>query len=87
MEVLTPAGTRADCVSDTHAIEVEAAQDWAEAIGQALHYAEQTRLRAKIILFCERPSTCVKHRLILDQTIAANRLAIDVEMASEACHG
>ena len=34
-----PDGTRADCISATHAIEVDFSEKWAEAIGQALHYA------------------------------------------------
>ena len=29
-EVSTKAGTRVDCVDDTHAVEVEALQDWAK---------------------------------------------------------
>lgn len=37
-EVLLQSGARADCVSDTHAIEVESYSDWAEGIGQSLHY-------------------------------------------------
>ncbi|MCA1442677.1 hypothetical protein I6F07_21125 [Ensifer sp. IC4062] len=38
-EFYNPDGTRTDCISATHAIEVEFSNKWAEAIGQALHYA------------------------------------------------
>lgn len=38
-EFRNPDKTRTDCISDTHAIEVEFSHKWAEAIGQALHYA------------------------------------------------
>ncbi|MET4686265.1 hypothetical protein [Sinorhizobium fredii] len=36
-EFPNPDGTRTDCISDTHAIEVDFSKKWAEAIGQALH--------------------------------------------------
>jgi hypothetical protein len=38
-EFVNPDQTRTDCISDTHAIEVDFSSKWAEAIGQALHYA------------------------------------------------
>jgi hypothetical protein len=38
-EFSNPDGTRTDCISDTHAIEVEFSKDWANSIGQSLHYA------------------------------------------------
>jgi hypothetical protein len=37
-EFFNPDGTRTDCISPTHAIEVEFSHKWAEAVGQALHY-------------------------------------------------
>ena len=39
LEFVMPDETRADCISATHAIEVDFSDKWAEAIGQALHYA------------------------------------------------
>lgn len=30
--------TRVDCLTDTHAVEFDFANKWAESIGQALHY-------------------------------------------------
>lgn len=46
-EFPNPDGTRTDCISDTHAIEVDFSKKWAEAIGQALHYALWTTDIAK----------------------------------------
>ena len=39
-------GTRCDILTDTHAIEVDFADKWAEAIGQSLKYATQTGKKA-----------------------------------------
>ena len=46
-EVTLPNGARADCLSPTHAIEVEFSEKWAEALGQALSYAASTDLTAR----------------------------------------
>jgi hypothetical protein len=43
---------RADCISDTHAIEVDWHDKWKDAIGQSLAYSAETGLRAGIILVC-----------------------------------
>lgn len=42
-EFSNPDWTRTDCISDTHAIEVDFSYRWADAIGQALHYALWTK--------------------------------------------
>lgn len=39
IEYSLPDDTRVDCLSTTHAIEVEFTENWAEAVGQSLHYA------------------------------------------------
>lgn len=49
-EVTMPDGTRADCVTEDYAVEVERAKNWLEAPGQALWYAFQTNKRAGIVL-------------------------------------
>ncbi len=54
-EVTMPDGTRCDCVTATHAIEIDFANKWYEAIGQSLNYAFQTSKRAGIILILEAP--------------------------------
>ena len=50
-------GTRVDCLTDTHAIEFDFANKWAESIGQALYYKYKTGKRAKVILILEHPET------------------------------
>ena len=47
--------TRIDCLTQTHAIEFDFADKWAESIGQALHYSFMTGKRAKIILILDNP--------------------------------
>ena len=80
MEVRMPNGTKADCVSETHAIEIEFGHKWAEAIGQSLNYAAETGKQPGIILICKRGTErgCLKWSLILEQTIAAWKLPITV---------
>ena len=70
-------GARADCLSETHAIEVESYSDWAEGIGQSLHYSAQTGLAPAIVLFCETSEQqCFKEDLRLKETITAFDLPI-----------
>jgi hypothetical protein len=42
VEVVLPDRTRCDCLTDTHAVEMDFGNKWAEAIGQALYYSIQT---------------------------------------------
>lgn len=78
-EVRLPNGSRADCLSTTHAIEVEFSEKWAEALGQSLSYAGSTGLRPGIFLLCrEKPQKCLGHRLRLEEAIAAWKLPVDV---------
>ncbi len=49
-------GSRPDLMSATHAIEVDYAHKWAEAIGQALHYARLSGKRAGVILIIRKPA-------------------------------
>jgi hypothetical protein len=46
-------GTRVDCLTDTHAIEFDFGNKWAEAIGQSLHYASLTDKIPGIVLIME----------------------------------
>ena len=50
MEVVMNDGTRCDILTATHAIEVDFAKKWAEAIGQSLHYALHTGKRPAVAL-------------------------------------
>ncbi len=50
MEVKLPEGPRVDCLTQYHAIEMDFANKWHEAIGQSLHYAQLTGQKAGIVL-------------------------------------
>ena len=80
-QVRTPAGTIIDCVSETHAIEIDPTTNWAAAIGQSLHYASQTGLKPKVILFCraDRGLNCLQDQLRFESTVAAYDLPIEAE--------
>ena len=45
--------TRVDCLTDTHAIEFDFANKWAESIGQAVHYALMSGKTPKIVLILD----------------------------------
>jgi hypothetical protein len=49
-EVILSDKTRADIVTDTFAIEVEFAENWAESIGQSLYYANELNKKPGILL-------------------------------------
>lgn len=53
IEVVLEDRTRVDCLTETHATEYDFGRKWAEAIGQALHYASHTGRRAGIVLIVE----------------------------------
>ena len=46
-------GTRVDCLTQTHAVEVDFASKWAEAVGQSLHYANMTGKAPGILLIVD----------------------------------
>ena len=52
-EVVLEDRTRVDCVTSVHAVEVDFAPKWAEAIGQALYYAMRTGRTPGILLIME----------------------------------
>lgn len=85
-EVRTKAGTYVDCLSETHAIEIESTEDWAEAIGQSLHYASELGKHAKVLFFCETAdATCLRHRLTFESTVAFYGLPIEWDYIPEQC--
>ena len=68
--MVLPVGTRCDCVTDTHAIEFDFGNNWAEAVGQSSYYSIQTKKRAEIALILEsmkdrkywiRLNICIEH--------------------------
>ena len=56
VEVIMKDGTRCDILTSTHAIEVDFAKKWAEAIGQSLNYAMHTGKRPGVALIVLSPS-------------------------------
>jgi hypothetical protein len=52
-EIIGKKGARCDCLTETHAVEVDFCPKWAEAIGQSLYYAARTGKSPGIVLVCE----------------------------------
>jgi hypothetical protein len=61
-EVRMPDGTRADCMTSSRVFEVDFADKWYEAVGQALHYAKQSNKRGAAVIVCRRPADAEKLR-------------------------
>jgi hypothetical protein len=76
-EVVLPDGTRCDIVTETHAIEVDFADKWAEAIGQSLNYSFQLNKKAGILLILES-SKDEKHLNKVQNIIERYKLPIDI---------
>ncbi len=53
IEIKMPDNTRCDCLTDSHTIEFDFGNKWAEAIGQSLHYSFQTGKKPGIVLILE----------------------------------
>lgn len=53
-EFVLPDMARVDCLTRTHAVEVDFASKWAEAVGQALYYSKATGKEPGILLIMER---------------------------------
>ena len=71
-----PDQTRCDCVTDTHTIEFDFGSNWAEALGQGLHYSALTNKKAGIVLILESIKDR-KYRIRLNTTIEHFKLPID----------
>ena len=54
-EVVLPDKTRCDCLTATHAVEVDFATRWYEALGQSLYYGLQTGKRLGYSLSLRNP--------------------------------
>ncbi|MCP4761263.1 MAG: hypothetical protein GY870_05745 [archaeon] len=52
-EVRLPDGTRCDCITESYAIEFDFADNYYQAVGQALHYSYSTNKIAGIVLILE----------------------------------
>jgi hypothetical protein len=81
VEVILPDRTRCDCLTDTHAIEFDFGNKWAEAIGQALYYSIQTGKRAGVVLILEKQKD-YKYWIRLNTIIDHYKLPIDTWMVS-----
>ena len=76
IEVVLPDNTRCDCLTPTHAVEVDFGEKWYEALGQSLYYGLQTGKKPGIVLIIEE-STDLKYWLRLNSTILHYELPID----------
>ena len=72
-----PNGTQVDCLTATHAIEVEFANKFYEGIGQSLFYSMHTGKRAGILLIVNLPRD-QRYLTRLNETIKHHGLPIDV---------
>ena len=67
--------TRVDCLTETHAVEVEFAPKWAEAVGQSLYYGYKTNRKPGIVLIIEKPE---QSRYLKRLTPLADKYNIDL---------
>ena len=74
-EVRMRDGTRCDVLTASHAVEVEFAAKWCEAVGQSLNYASQTGKAGAIAIILERDSD-VRFLQRLRALIAFHRLPL-----------
>jgi hypothetical protein len=77
LEVILKDGTRCDIVTIDHAIEVDWARKWAEAIGQSLNYSMQTGKRGGILLIMDGERD-EKHWVRINQIVENFSLPIDL---------
>ncbi len=63
-------------LQDTHEIEFDYGNNWAEALGQSSHYAIQTQKKAGIVLILENMKDR-KHWIRLNTTVEHFNLPID----------
>lgn len=75
-EAVLADGTRADCITATHAVEHDFGKKWGEAIGQSLYYSLQTGKRAGVVLILDGPKDR-KYWIRLNSTIQHFSLPID----------
>lgn len=74
-EVVLSDRARVDCVTRTHAVEVDFAPKWAEAIGQSLYYSRMTGLKPGILLILEKNGD---ERFLERVRVLTGELGIDV---------
>ena len=80
IEFTNPDMSRTDCISATHAIEVDWSDKYLEAIGQALHYAQWTHE------FSENPNDFARwHRAVNSPRIPGIIFACTASRRTELC--
>ena len=70
-------------MTDTHAIEFDFGNNWAEAVGQSSYYSIQTKKKAGIVLILETVNDR-KYWLRLHKTVEQFNLPIDTWNVGEA---
>jgi hypothetical protein len=85
VEVVLPDGTRCDCVTDTHAIEFDFGNNWAESIGQSAYYSLQTKKKPGVVLILETIKDR-KYWIRLNSTIQHFNMPIDTWKAGNATY-
>ena len=63
VEYTLPDRTRVDCLTPDTAWEYDRPRKWAEAIGQALHYAAHTNRTPGVVLICLEPCDTALSRI------------------------
>ncbi len=81
-EFRTKDGTYVDCLTDIYALEAEFDDNWKEAIGQSLHYAETTNKKAAILLI-KRKKSRKDYQALLERVINKYDLPITVFTINE----
>ena len=81
-EYRTKYGTYVDCLTAKYAVEVEYDNNWKEAIGQSLHYAEATG-KSPAILLIKRKSSNKDYFQELSKVITQYQLPIKVYQIQE----
>lgn len=77
-------GTRVDLVTDRHAIEVDYAPKWAEAIGQALYYAEVQDKSPMVILLVQDMEKERQFVYRCQTVCVARHIALHIEVLPQA---
>jgi len=74
VEYVLPGRARVDCLIDDYAVEFDFDYKWAEAIGQALYYSEQTGRWPGVVLIMEDHENGFKYLIRLLKGISMTNL-------------
>jgi hypothetical protein len=79
-EVKTSMGTRADCVLDNYAVEVDFDNKWAEGLGQALHYGVEFNKKPAVLLILKNQDGKDRRKYVDRLTSTIDGAGLDVEV-------